>query len=76
MSWTQAQRKYANSEAGKLARQRYLQSEKGKLMRQNYMEKRKAKIQELKERETIIENPITVQSNEEKTEKDNKEVIK
>lgn len=40
MTWTEAQKKYARSEKGKLARKRYQLSEKGREARRRYMLKK------------------------------------
>ena len=49
MSWTNAQKKYAKSEKGKIARQKYQSSEKAKEAHHRYMLRRKAKIAEVKQ---------------------------
>jgi len=46
---TEAQRRYQNSEKGKLARKKYQSSEKGKASHVAYLAKRKAKLAELKQ---------------------------
>lgn len=53
--WTPAQRKYALSEKGILARKKFQQSEKGKALRLKYLAKRKARLQELKKEKTVAE---------------------
>ncbi|MFA6501315.1 MAG: hypothetical protein WCT85_00850 [Parachlamydiales bacterium] len=49
MGWTDAQKKYANSPKGKIARQKYQSSEKAKEAHRLYMLRRKAKLAELKQ---------------------------
>lgn len=49
MAWSQAQKKYAQSELGKQARLRYQQSDKARETRKNYQLKRKAKLAEAKQ---------------------------
>ena len=46
MSWTTAQKNYAKSEKGKLARKKYQMSEKGKATHLEYLAKRKEKSQQ------------------------------
>ncbi len=61
MSWSQAQRKYASSPAGKAARQKYQASLKGKATRAAYMARRKAKRADTKQTKVITLNtPETI----------------
>jgi len=60
MAWTQAMKKYAQSDLGKQARLRYQQSEKGKQTHREYLARRKAKRLEAKQ-ETVA----TVEKKEE-----------
>lgn len=46
VSWTNAQKNYAKSEKGKLARKKYQMSEKGKATHLEYLAKRKARLQQ------------------------------
>lgn len=61
MSWTETQRKYANSEKGKAARKHYKESEKGKASRAKYMAKRKAKLQEMKKQKILDTEPLVIE---------------
>jgi hypothetical protein len=57
MAWTEAQKKYARSEKGKISRKKYQSSEKAKEAHRRYMLKRKAKLAEAKKTKaaTVVE---------------------
>lgn len=62
MAWTQAQKKYAQSDLGKQARLRYQQSDKAKESHRKYLLKRKAKLAEAKQpKETVQVNNKAVE---------------
>lgn len=48
MSWTQAQKRYAQSSKGKLARKKYQTSEKGRARHKEYLARRRVKLAEAK----------------------------
>lgn len=52
---TEAQRRYQNSEKGKLARKKYQSSEKGKASHMAYLAKRKTKLAETKKNKEITQ---------------------
>ena len=70
--WTPAQRKYAMSSKGKIARKKYQSSEKAKLARARYLANRKAKKLELGQAQTV--KPSEPQAEQESLKPVSKEV--
>ena len=50
-TWTEAQKKYARSEKGQIARKKYQSSQKAKEAHKRYLLKRKARLAEAKQKE-------------------------
>lgn len=70
MAWSQSQRKYAQSEKGKLARKKYQESPKGIEARKRYFANRKAKKTENKIAETVVADSVKIEPETSKIKKE------